>query len=87
MLIKCEHCGKLKGFCAKTPITEFTCECGEKTELHDLKVAHLHCKCGSNWKYKTNVTDDTFDYNCLNCGSPVDLELNNRRNTYVTITD
>ena len=87
LLIKCEHCGKLKGFCAKTPITEFTCECGEKTELHDLKVAHLHCKCGSNWKYKTNVTDDTFDYNCLNCGSPVDLELNNRRNTYVTITD
>lgn len=87
LLIKCKHCGKLKGFCAKTPISEFSCECGGKTELHGLKMAHLHCKCGSNWKYKTNVTEEKFEYNCLNCGSPVDMELNSRRNTYVTITD
>ena len=87
LLIKCKHCGKIKGFCAKTPISEFTCGCGGKTELYGLKPAHLHCKCGSNWKYKTNITDETFDYNCLNCGSPIDLELNSRRNTYVTITD
>ena len=39
------------------------------------------------YKYKTNITDETFEYNCLNCGSPVDLELNSRRNTYVTISD
>lgn len=87
LLIKCKHCGKLKGFCTKTPITEFTCECGEKTALHDLKPAYLKCKCGGQYKYKTNVTDETFDYNCLNCGSPVDMELNSRRNTYVTIAD
>lgn len=87
LLIKCKHCGKLKGFCAKTPISEFACDCGGKTELYGLKAAHLHCKCGSNWTYKTNVTDEAFDYNCLNCGSPIDLELNSRRNTYVTITD
>lgn len=87
LLIKCEHCGKIKGFCAKTPISEFVCDCGGKTELYGLKPAHLHCKCGSNWKYKTNITDETFYYNCLNCGSPVDLELNSRRNTYVTIMD
>lgn len=87
LLIKCEHCGKIKGFCAKTPIRDFSCECGGKTELHDLKMAYLHCKCGSNWKYKTNVTEEKFEYNCLNCGSPVDMELNSRRNTYVTISD
>ncbi len=87
LLIKCRHCGKIKGFCAKTPIKEFSCECGGKTELHDLKMAHLHCKCGSNWKYKTNITEEKFEYNCLNCGSPVDMELNSRRNTYVTISD
>lgn len=87
LLIKCKHCGKLKGFCAKTPIREFSCECGGKTELHDLKMAHLHCKCGSHWKYKTNVTEEKIEYNCLNCGSPVDMELNSRRNTYVTIAD
>jgi mRNA-degrading endonuclease toxin of MazEF toxin-antitoxin module len=85
LLIKCKHCGKLKGFCAKNGITEYTCECGEKTELHDLKPAFLRCKCGGNYKYKTNVTDERFDYNCLNCGSPVDMGLNSRRNTYVTI--
>lgn len=87
LLVKCKHCGKVKGFCAKTPITEYTCECGGKTELHDLKPAFLNCKCGGRYKYKTNITDEKFDYACLNCGSPVDMELNSRRNTYVTISD
>lgn len=87
LLIKCEHCGKIRGFCAKTPITEHRCECGGRTKLHDLKSAYLKCKCGGQYKYKTNITDETFEYNCLNCGSPVDLELNGRRNTYTTITD
>lgn len=87
LLIKCEHCGKIRGFCAKTPIAEHRCECGGRTKLHDLKPAYLKCKCGGQYKYKTNITDETFEYNCLNCGSPVDLELNSRRNTYVTITD
>lgn len=87
LLIKCEHCGKLKGFCAKTPISEFTCECGSKTKLHNLKPAYLKCKCGGQYKYKTNATDETFGYNCLNCGNPIDLEMNSRKNTYVTIAD
>lgn len=87
LLIKCKHCGKIKGFCTKNPISEFTCECGGKTELHDLKPAFLKCKCGSQYKYKTNITAETFDYNCLHCGSPVDMELNSRRNTYVTVSD
>ena len=87
LLIKCEHCGKIRGFCAKTPTTEHRCECGGRTKLHDLKPAYLKCKCGGQYKYKTNITDETFEYNCLNCGSPVDLELNSRRNTYVTISD
>lgn len=85
LLIKCQHCGKVKGFCSKTPMSKYTCECGKVTPLHGLKPAHLHCKCGSYWKYKTNITDETFDYNCLNCGNPVSMQLNNRRNTYVTI--
>lgn len=87
LMIKCEKCGTVKGFCAKTPISEYKCECGGKTKLHDLKMVHLHCKCGSHFKYKTNITDERFEYNCLTCGSPVDLELNGRRNTYVTIGD
>lgn len=87
LMIKCEKCGTVKGFCAKTPICEYKCECGGRTKLHNLKMVHLHCKCGSHFKYKTNITDERFEYNCLECGSPVDLELNGRRNTYVTIGD
>lgn len=87
LMIKCEKCGEIKGFCAKTPISEYRCQCGGKTKLRNLKMVHLHCKCGSYFKYKTNITDERFEYNCLTCGSPVDLELNGRRNTYVTIGD
>lgn len=85
LLIKCDKCGAVKGFCAKTPITASRCECGGRTELNDLKPLHLKCKCGSSFTYKTNITDEVFDYPCLKCGSPVDLELNKRRDTYVTI--
>lgn len=55
LLVRCEKCGKLRGFCAKTPTTYSKCECGHRTELHDLKPVFLKCKCGSVFKYKTNV--------------------------------
>lgn len=86
LLIKCPVCGKLRGFCAKQPITSSICrECGHDIKLHDLLPVHLKCKCGSDFTYKTNVTEPTFDYPCLKCGSPVDLELNRRGTAYVTI--
>ena len=85
LLIKCEKCGKIKGFCTKTTTSRHRCECGHLTELKDLKRAYLECKCGGHYKYNTNITDDVFDFPCLNCGSPVDMELNKRRNTYVTV--
>lgn len=85
LLIRCEECGKLKGFCAKQPMSEYRCDCGHTTELHALKAAHLKCKCGSSFTYNTNITDEQFDYPCLNCGSPVDLALNRRRDTYITV--
>lgn len=85
LLVKCEKCGKIRGFCAKNPATSSRCECGHRTELHNLKPAYLKCKCGSQFKYKTNITDEVFDYTCLNCGGPIDVQLNKRRDTYVTI--
>ena len=87
LIIRCEQCGEIRAFCAKTPITRNTCKCGHTTELHDLKPLHLKCKCGSTFNYRTNVTDGTFEWPCLNCGSPVDLTLNRRGDTYVTISD
>lgn len=88
LLIKCEHCGEVKGFCAKIPASRNACsKCGKVTELRGLKPLHLKCKCGSEFTYRTNMTDEAFDWPCLNCGSPVDLELNRRGDTYVTVGD
>lgn len=86
LLIKCNKCGKIKGFCAKEPTTEFWCTCGEKSELPErLTQAILRCECGSIWKYRTNATDDVIEYNCISCGAPVDMQYNQKRNRYETI--
>lgn len=86
LLIKCEHCGKLRGFCTKTPISKTTCDCGHAIELHDLKALHLECgKCGGKFTYKTNADTEELEYPCLQCGSPVDMVLNRRGTTYVTV--
>lgn len=85
LLIKCENCGKMKGFCAKAPISRYKCDCGGSTKLHNLKMAFLHCKCGSNFKYKTNADTEMIEQTCINCGNPVTMQLNGRRNTYVTL--
>lgn len=85
LLIKCEKCGKIKGFCAKYPLTFHQCECGHRTELHDLNPVHAVCKCGSSFKYRTNIRDKQFTINCLDCKAPIDMELNGRGTAYVTI--
>ncbi len=86
LLVKCESCGKVRGFCSKSPVTHFTCNCGHYTELHDLRTVRLRCKCGSAFTYRTNITEERFDFPCLNCGNPVDLELNKHGTAYDTIT-
>lgn len=50
-----------------------------------MKPAFLKCKCGGQFKYKTNATEEVFDFPCLKCGNPVDLQLNKRGDAYVTI--
>ena len=87
IMLKCDRCGKIRGFCAKYPITSSRCDCGHSIELRGLRPAHLKCKCGSKFTYKTNITEERFDYPCLNCGSPVDLEINKRGTAYVTVGD
>lgn len=85
LFIRCEACGKEKGYSSKYPLTFHKCDCGHRTDLHDLKPVHLYCKCGSKYKYMTNISDPQFTMNCLSCGAPVDLELNSRGTAYVTI--
>lgn len=86
LLIRCAKCGKLHGFCAKTPIAQYQCrDCGGFTPLHDLTSLHIACKCGGRFKYRTNLQGDTFTYNCLTCGAPVDVAFNKKANAYQTV--
>ena len=84
--IRCEHCGKTKTFCTKHQLSYYSCkECGEKTELKDLKLAFINCECGSRLKYFTNETADLIELNCINCGMPVALKYNAKKKLYETI--
>lgn len=85
LLIQCKACGKVRGFHAKTPISKYVCACGGRTPLKDLLPAFLRCKCGSTFKYMTNIDDSEFQYNCLDCDAPIDLVLNHSGTAFVTV--
>ena len=50
-----------------------------------LTSAHIRCKCGKSFKYRTNIEEDSITYNCLSCGAPVDLAYNKKARTYQTV--
>lgn len=85
LYIKCEKCGSVKGFFTRTPIKKNRCRCGHETELRGLKPLYVNCKCGANFKYQTNLTDNVASIDCINCGSPVDLEYHDKKGVYSTI--
>lgn len=58
---------------------------GGETPLHDLTSAHIRCKCGKSFKYRTNIEEDSITYNCLSCGAPVDLAYNKKARAYQTV--
>lgn len=86
LLLRCPECREVRGLCVRKPITEYTCQiCGGVIHLEDLIPAHVNCgKCGSHFKYMTNVdTDEPVHFECLECKAPVDLQMN-RKGTAVT---
>lgn len=85
LYVRCGACGHERGFCSKTPITDSRCSCGLRTELKDMRPAHVRCQCGGSFTYNTNIKDYGFTMNCLNCGNEVPLMLNDRETAYVTI--
>lgn len=88
LMVQCEGCGRVKGFCAKRETYGFRCDdCGEVTPLERLRPMYLRCKCGKEFRYKTNLTDKQFTWECLGCHAPVDLMLNARGTAYVTVGD
>lgn len=84
--ICCEHCGKTKTFCTKHQLSYYGCkECGKKTDLKDLKGAFINCECGGTARYLTNETAELIELNCINCGMPVALKYNAKKELYETI--
>lgn len=83
--IRCK-CGAEKSFFTKAGLSFYKCaECGERTELNNLKLALLHCECGEHLRYLTNETERMFDLNCIDCGQPVAMKYNEKKKLYETI--
>lgn len=86
LLIRCEECGAVEAYCAKKETYAFRCrKCKAQTPLEKLRPAYMRCKCGEEFRYKTNITDKQLVHTCISCGAPVDMELNRRGTAYVTV--
>lgn len=86
LIIKCRSCGNVHAFCPKQPVKSYNCpQCNSTTELVGMRPAFIHCECGGDFKYRTNIQDKQFTYTCFKCGSPVEMELNGKGNAFVTI--
>lgn len=85
LMIECEECHEVKAFCAKRETYSFKCNCGHITPLENLRPLFMHCKCGEDFRYKTNITRPTISHTCIVCKAPVDMEINKKNTAYVTI--
>ena len=82
-----EPIGKEKTYCkGRKKIKYHKCEeCGEEMELKDLVWLYTNCECGRNARYLTNMTEKAFDVCCVDCGQPVAVTYNRKKNQYETI--
>lgn len=87
MYIRCPKCGEIKGFNAKKESRSFICEdCGIVTPFEEpLKRLYLNCECGRRFTYWTNMTEEMFDIPCIDCGMPVPVIYNHKKNIYETV--
>lgn len=83
----CPECGRIRGFCSKKEIEGFHCfKCGADIPFtEELLPLHVNCECGHHFKYMTNMKEKMFDINCIDCGNPVAVRYNDKRNSYETI--
>lgn len=83
----CPECGNIKGFCSKKEIEGAHCfKCGADIPFtEELLPLHVNCECGHHFKYMTNMKEKMFDINCIECGNPVAVRYNDKRNSYETI--
>lgn len=85
LYIRCPACGKTKGFCAKARLNNFRCDCGAVTRMENMVPLFMKCECGRQAKYLTNMTDKEFDITCYDCGAPVAVGWNEKKQMYETL--
>lgn len=87
LYLKCKECGEIRGFCPKKGIETYHCsECGAETPfLEELKPLYVNCECGEKYKYMTNMTEEMFDIQCIECGNPVAVKWNEKKQIYETM--
>ena len=87
MYIECPHCKTVKGFNSKEVRNTYICgECGNKFDFEEeLKHLNIKCQCGSSFHYMTNMKENMFDINCINCGNPVAVSWNEKKKVYDVI--
>lgn len=87
LYIRCEECGEKKGYNAKFLTSSHKCDaCGHRTDLENLRPAFVACKCNRRFKYMTNIQEESFVIPCLDCGAPVDMELNRSGSAFVPVS-
>lgn len=84
---RCPECGTVRGFCMKKVADHYHCDsCGTRTVFEKpLVPLRVNCECGARFKYLTNLTESAFDIPCLECGAPVAVEWNEKKQLYETI--
>ncbi len=85
LYMKCPVCGKIRGFCAKTRLSYYRCECGAVTRMEHMVPLYMKCECGRQARYMTNITEAEFDMTCYDCGSPVAMQWNEKKEQYETM--
>lgn len=87
LLIKCQHCGEVRGFNSRYEISSYKCDCGGVTPLGNLIPLTALCECGKRWRYLTNLTQDSYELNCIHCGSPIPVFFNDKKGKYETLLE
>ena len=87
LYMKCPECGVVKGFKSNKELKGYHCfACGADTLFQEeLKELHVRCECGMQFKYLTNRDEPMFDITCINCGNPVAVKWNDKKQVYETI--
>ena len=78
------YVGEKKDFVRRMVLLIMNVNADIKTHLEDLKPMYVHCDCGKDFKYLTNMDQDTFNYKCINCGDIVKIRINKRGTAHTT---